>query len=99
MWVAATSSCRGNVPVVGAAQPVVPRLDLPAGLHRLLEDTELVAQAVAHRRDLQCSERVDEAGGQAPQAAVAQAGVRLQLGQRRQVEALALEHALDEGVS
>ena len=53
--------------------------DLEAVLDRLPENAVFVAQAVAHRRDLQRGQRVDEAGRQPAQAAVAQAGVRFRL--------------------
>ena len=67
------SSGPGDLPRVGPAQPVVRLLDLPAVLDLLPEDAVLVAQAVADRRDLQRGQRVDEAGGQPAEAAVAQA--------------------------
>ena len=68
-----------HFPGIGLRQPVVRVFDLEAVLDRLAEDAVLVAQAVAHRRDLQRGQRLDEAGRQPAQAAVAQAGVRLRL--------------------
>ena len=49
------SSRARHLPRVRAAQPVVGLLVLPAVLDRLPEDAVLVAQAVAHRRELQAS--------------------------------------------
>ena len=64
-----------HLPGVRAAQPVVRLLLLPAVLDGLPEDAVLVAQPVAHGRELHGGHRVEEAGGQAPQPAVAQARV------------------------
>ena len=50
--------------------------DLEAVLDLLPENAVLVAQPVADRRNLQRGQRVDEAGRQPAQAAVAQTGVR-----------------------
>ena len=71
-----------HLPGVGMAQPVVRVLDLAAVVDLLAEHAVLVAQAVADGRDLQRGQRVDEAGGQPAEAAVAQAGVGLFLGER-----------------
>ncbi len=68
-----------DFPGIGLSQPVVGMFDLEAVLDRLPEDAVLVAQAIAHRRNLQRGQRIDEAGRQPAQAAVAQAGVRLGL--------------------
>ena len=77
-----------DLPRVRAAQPVVRLLVLPAVLDRLAEDAVLVAQPVAHGRELQRRHRVEEAGRQPPEPAVAQAGVGLLLEQLEPVEVL-----------
>ena len=69
----------GHFPGIGLSQPVVRVLDLEAVLDRLPENAVFVAQAIAHRRNLQRGQRIDEAGREPAQAAVAQAGVRLRL--------------------
>ena len=56
-------------------------LDLPAVLDLLAEHAVLVAQAVADRRDLERGQRVEKAGGQPAQPAVAQPRVGLLLEQ------------------
>ena len=56
-------------------QPQVRFFDLLAVYDFLFEHTVLIADAVAHRRNTQSGERIEEAGGQATQAAVAQAGI------------------------
>ena len=66
-----------DLPGVGATQPIVGLLLLPAILDRLPEDAVLITQAVAHGGKLQGGHRVEEAGGETAQAAVAQAGVGL----------------------
>ena len=68
------------------AQPVVGLLRLLALVDRLAEHPELVAQAVAHRGDLERRQRVEEARREAPQAAVAQPGVGLDLEELRRGE-------------
>ena len=79
-----------DLPGVGTAEPVVGVLDLPAVGDLLAEDPVLVPQAVADRGELERRHRVEEAGGEPAQAAVAQAGVGLHLGELRPVELLAL---------
>ena len=63
----------GNLPGVAVAQPLVGALDLPAVDDLLLEDAELVADAVADGGNLQRGHRVEEARGEAAQATVAEA--------------------------
>jgi hypothetical protein len=67
-------------------------LDLAAVGDLLAEDSVLVPQAVADRGELERGHRVEEAGGEPPESAIAQAGVGLRLGKLPRVEALALDH-------
>jgi hypothetical protein len=67
----------GNLPGPAALEPFVGDLHLPAALDQLVEDAELVADAVAHRRYLQAGQRLQEAGRQPAQAAVPQARLLL----------------------
>ena len=76
-----------DLPRVAVHQPVVGLLDLPAVGEFLLEDAELVADAVADRRALQRGHRVQVAGRQPAQPAVAQA--RFALTVQDHVEVLA----------
>ena len=69
------------------AQPVVRRLGLPVAGQALAEQPAVVGQADAVGRQAQRGQAVQEAGGQAPQAAVAQGGLRLELLQLRQRKA------------
>ena len=68
-----------DLPGIGPQQPGIGPLDLPAVVDLLAKDAVLVAQAVAGRRDLHGRERIDEAGGQAPEPAIAEPGIRLGL--------------------
>ena len=68
-----------DLPRVGRRSQLSGCSSLPAVLDRLAEDAVLVAQPVAHGRELQGGHRVEEAGGQPAEAAVAQAGVGLLL--------------------
>jgi len=62
----------GDFPGVAEAQPLVGLFHLPAVDGRLVEDAELVTDAVTERRDLLGGHRVEQARRQAPRAAVAQ---------------------------
>ena len=75
-----------DLPWIAQPQPLVGALDLPAVANLLVEDAELVADAVADGRHLQGGERVHEARGEPPQAAVAQARLFLLIEQRVEVE-------------
>ena len=85
-----------DLPRVLPAQPVVRMLALPAVLDRLPEHAVLVAQAVAHRRKLHGRHRIEEAGGQPSEAAIAEPGIGLLLDQAEPVEAALARGALDE---
>src|SRR5207253_1409674 len=74
-----------DLPRVAEAQPLVGQLDLPAVADRLVEDAELVADAVADRRYAEGGQRIHVAGGEAAQAAVAEAGLLLVLQQRVEI--------------
>ena len=76
-----------DLPGIAEAQPLVGLLHLPAVDDLLLEDAELVADAVADRRDLQRRQRIEEAGGEAAEAAVAEAGLVFVREQLVEVEA------------
>ncbi len=69
----------GHLPRIGMLQPRIGMLDLDAVADLLAKDAVFVAQPVAHRRDLQRGQRVDEASGETAQPAVAQSGVRFAL--------------------
>ena len=62
-----------DLPGVAEAQPLVGELDLPAVANRLIEDAELVADAVADRGNVERRQRVHVTGGQAAEPAIAEA--------------------------
>ena len=84
-----------DVPGCAEAQPFVRAFHLPAVDDLLLENTELVADAVTHCRDLQRCHRVEEACGQASQAAVAQSRLLLLLQQVVEVQPQFRDRLLD----
>ena len=84
----------GDQPGVAQAQPVVGQLHLLAVHDLLLENAQLIADGVAGGGNLQGGHGVQIAGGQAAQAAVAQAGVGLGLEQVGGGEAQSLDGAL-----
>ncbi len=65
----------GDLPWIGAAQPVIRLLVLPSITDRLFEDPILVAQAITHRRQLEGGHRIQEAGCETPEATIAQTWV------------------------
>ena len=68
-----------DLPGVAVAQPVVGELDLPAVVNLLVEDAELVADAVADGGNAEGGQGVEVAGGETAEAAVAEAGFALLL--------------------
>ena len=76
-----------HFPGIAPGQPGVGALDLAFFADLLAEDAELVADAVADRRQLQAGQGFLEAGRQPPQATVAQARLRLFGNEVLQVEA------------
>ena len=75
-------------------EPVVRNLDLVAVDNLLLEQTVLVADAAAVTRQTMRCHRVDEAGSETAEAAVAEARIRLFLIRIRQIDAEAVEDVL-----
>ena len=67
----------GDLPDVTGGQPVVRHLHLVAVHQLLAEQAELIADGAAHGGQLQRGQGIQEAGGEAAQAAVAQAWLRL----------------------
>ena len=80
-----------ELPGTGLAQPVLRLLDLPAVLERLPEQSVVVANAVAAGGETHGRHGVEEAGGETPEAAVAERGVRLVGEERAVVDAEALD--------
>jgi hypothetical protein len=66
-----------ELPRVAELQPVFGVFDLPSVLEPLLEQAELVTDPVAVAGQPQGRHAVEEAGGEASEAAVAESGVRL----------------------
>ena len=77
----------GQQPRVAQLHPVVGKLHLLALHDLLLENTQLIADGVARRRDLQGGHAVQIAGGQAAQTAVAETCIRLHVEDVRRFEA------------
>src|SRR5262249_18406124 len=88
----------GDLPGVGATEPVVWVLALPTVLDRLPEHPVLVAQAVAHGRELHRRHRVEEARRESPEAAVAEPGVGLLLEEADPVEVLLSDDPLRDRI-
>ena len=78
-----------DLPGIAVAQPLVGLLHLPAVDDLLLEDAELVADAVTQRRHFERGQRIDETRGEPAEAAVAQARLVLVRQQLFEVEARA----------
>jgi hypothetical protein len=76
-----------KLPRVAAREPVVGRFHLLAVDDALAEHAVFIADAVAHARHAERGHRVEKAGREPAEAAVAQRRVGLALGQRRHVDA------------
>ena len=83
-----------QLPGVALPQPVVRLLHLAGLLDVLAEHAVLVADAIAHHRQLQGGTAVEEAGRQAAKAAITETGVVLHIHQFLQGQAQALEGAV-----
>ena len=77
-------------------QPEIGMFNLVAVLDLLAKDPVMVAQPIAHRRNLHGRQRIDEASGETPEAAITQAGIRLLLRQLQQVQAFALDDVVHD---
>src|SRR5258706_8919475 len=80
-----------DFPWVAVAEPGVGPLDLPAVRDLLLEETAVIAHAVSVSGQAQARHAVEEAGGEPPEASVAQRRIDFELGDRREIEAVLRE--------
>ena len=87
-----------HLPRVRMFEPIVRAFLLPAVAYFLLEDAMLVAQSIAHRRQLHRRHRVKEAGRQPAEAAIAQPGVGLLVKDLPPFAAVAAETLLDDRI-
>jgi len=71
----------GDLPRIAQAQPLIRDLHLPAVLDDLVEDAELVTDAVADGRHFERGHRIQVTRGEPAQAAVAEPGFFLLLNQ------------------
>ncbi len=77
-----------DLPRVLAPEPMVRLFLLPAITDKLLEDAVLVAQPVAHGRQLHRRHRVEETGRQPPEPAIAEARIGLLLEHAEPIDVL-----------
>jgi hypothetical protein len=87
-----------DFPRIGIAQPVVRALLLPAVANFLPEDAVLVAKPIAHRWQRHRRHRVQEAGREAAEAAVAQACIGFLVKNLHPLAAVLVEAPLDHGI-
>ena len=87
-----------DLPRIGVSEPVVGPLLLPAVLNLLLKDAVLIAQAIAHRRQLHRGHRIKEAGRETAETAVAQTRVGLLLEDFPPFAAVAIETRPDDRI-
>jgi hypothetical protein len=83
-----------HLPRIAAAQPAIGPLDLPAVADVLIEDAELVAEAVTDRGEIERGERIHVASREAPETAVAEPRFFLVLDQIGEVDTLRGERGL-----
>ena len=82
-----------ELPGVAAGEPVLRPFLLPAVVQPLFEQAVLVADAVAVGRNAERRHRIHEAGGQPPEPAIAERGVRLGGADAVEIDAEAFERA------
>jgi hypothetical protein len=82
-------------PGVAVGQPLVGIFLLPALVHDLAEQAEIVADAVADRGDRQRRHALHEARRKPPEAAIAEGCIRLAFAQVRQIDAEIAERGLE----
>ena len=82
-------------PGVAEAEPLVGIFLLPALRDDLAEQAEIVADAVADRGNGQRRHAFHEAGGEPPEAAIAERRIRLAFAQVRQIDAEIAERRLE----
>lgn len=81
-----------ELPGVGAPQPIVRMLDLPAVDDFLTEHAVFIAQAVTHRWKVQRGQGLEETRSQTAEASVIEASIRLGRNKMIEVNGSALEH-------
>jgi len=82
-------------PRVAVAEPFVRIFLLPAMRYDLAEQAEIVADAVADRRNRERRHALHKAGGEPPEAAIAEGRVRLAFAQVRQIDAEVAKRGLE----
>ena len=80
-----------HLPGIAVLEPAVGFLDLLSIDDALAEDAVVVAKTIAHAREIQRTQRVEEAGGQAAKTAIAETGVDFEVTQGVPVETIFLE--------
>ena len=81
-----------DLPRVSEAKPFVCALDLVTVADDLLEDSELVTDAVTACGVSECRGRLENARGEAPEAAVAKPSVRLEVDELVEIETEVAQH-------
>src|SRR5262249_48199236 len=74
-----------DFPGIALLQPLIGHLDLRALVETLLEDAELVADPVADRRHFERRQRIEVAGAESSESAVAKPGLFLEREQRIEI--------------
>src|SRR4029077_20006209 len=88
----------GNLPRVGAPEPIVRQFVLPAILDGLLEDTVLIPQSITHGWNLHRGHRIKEAGRQTSKTSVAEAGIGFLLQHFEPVQISSLGSSFRNGI-
>jgi hypothetical protein len=86
-----------DLPGVGATKPVVGLLVLPTVLDGLPEHSVLVPEPVAHGRQLHGGHRVEKAGGQTSEPAIAQPGIGFFFEQAEPIQGCLLDGVAHQG--
>src|SRR5204863_1443256 len=85
-----------ELPGIPEGEPILGEFHLPAVADDLAEEAVVVTDAVAARRDAEARHALHQAGGEPPQSAIAERGVRLGAAHAVEIDAEIAERRLDD---
>src|SRR5205814_8641571 len=86
----------GELPGIAERRPVLGELSPPAVADHLAEQPVIVADAVAARRDAEARHALHQAGGEAPEAAIAERGIGFGAAHAVEIDPKIAERRLDD---
>ncbi len=87
-----------DLPGIAILQPMIRFFDLLSVNNLLTEDAIVIAKPIAHAGQFEGGERVHEACGQTPEAAIAKTSVNFEIAERIPVQAILFQRLAADGV-